>query len=53
MWYSVNEHGTWCDACGELLARQDQEYEGEECPACGFPEDAEKMSEFFGEDEHG
>lgn len=46
-WYSVNESGTWCNACGHMLARQLVDYDGEECPACGFPEDAEKMADYF------
>jgi Zn finger protein HypA/HybF involved in hydrogenase expression len=51
-WYSVNESGTWCNACGHMLARQLQDYEGDECPECGFPEDGEKMAAYFaGDDE--
>lgn len=39
MWWSRNDHGVWCDACGELIWPEwFEEYEnGEEpeyCPSC-------------------
>ena len=47
-WFETNSHGTWCCGCGELLSRRDEDFDGEECPTCGFPEDAEMMAQFFG-----
>lgn len=54
--WTENEHGLWCPSCGELIAapwNMDDDYvPPDECRTCGFPDDAEKMAEyFFGEDD--
>lgn len=39
--FSVNEHGLWCDWCGELIAPpwffEDEDYRPPEACKCGFP----------------
>ena len=45
--WSHNEHGTWCPSCGELLSHRDEDFDEDgECPACGFPDDIEKVAQF-------
>jgi len=39
-WFTRNDHGPWCDFCGELLTTEEQkEYEPEVCPGCGAPDE--------------
>ena len=41
--FTINEHGLWCDACGELVAAPwtvDETYRPPEtCPTCGWPDE--------------
>ena len=41
--WTLNEHGLWCDVCGELIAAPwniDEDYEAPEvCPNCGWPDE--------------
>lgn len=47
--FDWDEHGVWCPHCGDLIAAPwniDEDWqEPNECRACGFPEDLEKMAE--------
>lgn len=49
--FTVNEHGVWCPSCGEIIATpwgiDDDWMAPDECRTCGFPEDHEKMAEYF------
>lgn len=52
-WWTTNEYGHWCPSCGELLSSE-SDWEGTygDCKTCGYPEDGERMAEYFtGEDE--
>lgn len=47
-WWDVNEYGCWCPSCGDLLDHDPEaEITREECRQCGFPDDHEKMMEYF------
>lgn len=52
--WSLNEHGLWCPACGNLIARlecaEEPDYEPpESCRQCGFP-DFEEGTGYFTDD---
>lgn len=47
-WADVNADGVWCPHCGDLVAPPtiDEDWtEPDECRACGYPEDLDKMAE--------
>lgn len=51
--WDYNEHGAWCNSCGELVGDAEEVESKDwspplECRCCGFPEDIEKMAEFHG-----
>lgn len=53
--WDSNEDGLWCPSCGEHIAAArdlDDDYRApDQCRTCGFPDDHEKMTEYFcGED---
>lgn len=52
--WTVNQHGIWCNSCGERLCPEwlmdddDVEFD-ERCPTCGYP-DLEEVAAYHGED---
>lgn len=50
-----SEHGLWCPACGEMIARQEkadeEDYEPpDSCRQCGFPDFEDGTGYFTDED---
>lgn len=43
--WSMSDGRLWCECCGNMIARDDDETIPEECRQCGFP-DAEAVAEY-------
>jgi len=49
--FTVNEHGIWCDGCGELIAPEfhiDDDYVcPSQCKRCGWPDEFDPVEAGF------
>jgi len=52
---TTNDHGLWCDACGEHLATAEQLDDAEfwapeQCTRCGWPDEFDPVRSGFADD---